>query len=71
MGRKVDKIILGWIMLLFAPPITLILAFEFAKLFFNLKEIFWGIFIIVMGIILFIAEVVQLFNQTKELLGIK
>jgi hypothetical protein len=71
MVEKIDKIIFGWIMLLFAPPATLILTIEFAKIFFNLKELFWGISIIFMGIVLSILEVIRLISQTKEVLRIK
>lgn len=69
--REVGKIIWEWVLFILLPPITLILSVEFSKVFFNLKENFWGVFIIVAGVILSILEVMQLVSKTKEVLGIK
>ena len=70
MGKKIKEIgelVWKWILFLLLPPITLIITIEFAKVFFSLKETFWGIFIILIGVIGEIIEIFKLKKETEDL----
>ena len=65
MNKKVGKVIWEWILLLLAPPITLIVVIELAKVIFILST-GYGLLFLLAGIITFIAEIIGLINKTKE-----
>lgn len=64
-----SKLVGEWIFFILAPPITLILVIEFAKILFGLGA-FYGFLFLIGGIVAFIAEIYGLVNRTKEALGI-
>ena len=54
-------------LLVLLPPLTLIITIEFSKVLFQQGQIFYGILLIVGGVIAEVIEVINLINKTKQI----
>jgi len=65
-NKKINNALWQVVLFILLPPITLIVMIEFAKVFFNMGESFYGGLIIVVGIVIFVAEGYGIYYKLKE-----